>query len=196
MLYHAYDDQEPEYVDGTWNRILMTDRIQWADGWPVAGGDGTPSYQSRMPHVGDTGPVADGVYRIENAASGKALEVYEASTEDGANVAQWSWNGGSHQQWWVEYLGSGQYRLINENSGAAVDVPDGSTAAGESVHQWNWWGGAMQKWTLEDEGDGTFTIANVNSGLVLEAQGTADGDDVVQASADGAQSQRWTLEPL
>lgn len=90
MFYHAYDDREPAFVDGTWNRILMTDRIEWEDGWPVVAGDGTPSYQSRMPHSGDTGPVSDGVYRIENAATGNVLEVYESATTDGANVVQWS----------------------------------------------------------------------------------------------------------
>ncbi|WP_226041766.1 family 43 glycosylhydrolase [Natrinema sp. DC36] len=198
MLYHAYDDQEPEFVDGTWNRILMTDRIQWEDGWPVVAGDGTPSYQSRVPHTADTGPVSDGVYRIENAATGKALEVYESSTADGANVVQWAWHGGENQQWWVEFLGSDQYRLVNENSDRAADVPDGSTAAGTSIHQWGWWAGPMQKWLLNGNGDGTYTIENVNSGLALDVQGSSasDGADVIQETPNGSASQRWTLEPL
>lgn len=52
LLYHAYDTREGGYVDGTWRRVLMLDRIRWdEDGWPVVA-DGTPSTESTPPEIG------------------------------------------------------------------------------------------------------------------------------------------------
>jgi arabinan endo-1,5-alpha-L-arabinosidase len=51
MLYHAYEQGDP-WVGDTPRRVLMLDRIEWADGWPEVG-DGTPSERGRGPSVGD-----------------------------------------------------------------------------------------------------------------------------------------------
>ncbi|WP_169051768.1 family 43 glycosylhydrolase [Halorhabdus amylolytica] len=49
LLYHAYDAREGGYVDGTFRRVLMVDRIRWRDGWPVVACDGRPSVRSTVP---------------------------------------------------------------------------------------------------------------------------------------------------
>ncbi len=46
-----------------------------------------------------SGGVPDGRYVLENANSGKHLEVANASTADGANVQQWPANGHPTQRW-------------------------------------------------------------------------------------------------
>jgi hypothetical protein len=43
--------------------------------------------------------VGDGVYRLEHAETGRALDVTDRSTADGANVQQWAYTGGDNQQW-------------------------------------------------------------------------------------------------
>lgn len=40
----------------------------------------------------------DGSYRLENDASGYVADVLEASTDDGADVIQWSWLDGDNQK--------------------------------------------------------------------------------------------------
>ena len=43
--------------------------------------------------------VGGGYYQVLNVNSGKALDVYGASISDGASVVQWTWGGGTNQQW-------------------------------------------------------------------------------------------------
>ena len=204
MLYHAYDRREPEYVEGTWNRVLMTDRIEWdGDGWPVVACDGTPSAQSPMPHGGGydcaaTGPVTEGVYRIVNANSGKLLEVADASTADGANVQQHSDTGHPCQEWSVQDWGNGEYALENVNSGQLLEVADGGTSDGDDVQQWPSNGYPNQRWYVVENGDGTFRLENVNSGNVADVEGasTDDGANVLQWSWNGGDNQKWRFDPL
>lgn len=47
---------------------------------------------------------SDGTYRIRNVSSGKVADVNNASTADGADVIQWSWNGGSNQKWHFNFV--------------------------------------------------------------------------------------------
>jgi endoglucanase len=46
---------------------------------------------------------ANGTYRILNANSGLAMEIFHQSTSDGTAVDQWSYGGGSNQQWQLSY---------------------------------------------------------------------------------------------
>gem|GEM_PF-5292026 len=46
--------------------------------------------------------VGSGFYKIENVNSTKALSVNENSTNNGANVLQWDYNGWTHQHWSFE----------------------------------------------------------------------------------------------
>ncbi|WP_433062926.1 RICIN domain-containing protein [Dactylosporangium sp. CS-033363] len=90
----------------------------------------------------------DGYYKVVNAGSGKALDVYQAATADGATVVQWSYSGSANQQWSVTDAGGGYYRLTARHSGKALDVSGGSTADGAAVIQWPYTGGTNQQWTI------------------------------------------------
>ncbi|MBV0902662.1 family 43 glycosylhydrolase [Haloarcula salina] len=196
FVYHAYDANAQEYVDGVPARKFFVDRVEWTDDdWPIIGGDKTPSLQSVEPNTTDTGILADGIYEIENVNSGKLLEVADAGTSDGDNVRQWNANDCTCQRWWVEYIGGGEYRIFNQNSTRALDVPDGSTADGASLQQWAWWTGGPQKWDIVENGDGTYRIRNVASGKVADVNNasTADGADVIQWSWNGGDNQKWNF---
>ncbi len=198
FVCHAYDTNDREFVDGVPARQFFLDRIEWTDDdWPVIGGDKTPSLQSVLPNSGGDDPViADGIYEIVNANSGKPMEVANAATDDGGNVRQWSANVCACQRWWVAHVGGGEYRIVNQNSLKALDVTDGSTDPGASLQQWTWWTGGMQKWYVVDNGDGTFRLENVNSGHVADVTNgsTADGADIVQAEYQGTAAQHWEFE--
>ena len=49
-------------------------------------------------------------YVLVNRNSGKALDVYNLSTADGAPIKQWSRNDGAQQQWQFLDAGNGYYR--------------------------------------------------------------------------------------
>ena len=50
-------------------------------------------------------------YVLVNRNSGKALDVYNLATTDGARITQWSRNDGAQQQWQFVDSGDGYYRL-------------------------------------------------------------------------------------
>lgn len=87
-------------------------------------------------------------YKFINRNSGKALDVTNGSTADGAAVIQWTYNGGNNQQWQIIDVGSGYYKIINRNSGKSADVSGGSTADGAAVIQWPYGGGNNQQWQI------------------------------------------------
>jgi len=150
--------------------------LDWLEFSQVGGGSGGSS-------------LSPGTYRLTNVNSGKVLEVAggSGSTANGDNVQQWSWNGGTWQQWDVQENGDGTYRLLNVNSGKALDVANVSTQAGANVHQWDYVGGANQHWRIESNGDGTYQLLADHSGLALDVSGggTADGTNVQQWTPNG-----------
>jgi hypothetical protein len=143
----------------------------------------------------DSDITSGAVYRLENQASGKVLDVEGWSTGDGGNVHQWSWTGGTNQRWVLRSNGDGTYRLENDHSGKVLDVEGWSTEDGGNIHQWSWTGGANQRWVLRSNGDGTHRLENDHSGKVLDVEGwsTDDGGNVHQWSWTGGANQRWVL---
>ncbi|MEU7923705.1 endo-1,4-beta-xylanase [Micromonospora sp. NPDC049801] len=152
-------------------------------------GSGTPT----------TPPPGSGVdttawYVLINRNSGKALDVYERATTDGARIDQWTRNDGAWQQWQFVDSGSGYYRLKSRNSGKVLDVYNRSTADSAAVVQWTDGNGTNQQFRLADSG-GYVRLINRNSGKAVEVQGasTADGGNVVQYADWGGNNQQWQL---
>src|ERR1044072_6480888 len=67
-------------------------------------------------------------YVLVNRTSGKALDVYNLATNDGARITQWSRNDGNQQQWQFVDSGGGYYRLKSRLSNKVLDVYNLSTA--------------------------------------------------------------------
>src|SRR5262245_23974774 len=61
-------------------------------------------------------------YVLQNANSGKVLDVYNKSTADGAVINQWTRNDGDWQQFQFLDMGSGWYRLKAKHSGKVLNV--------------------------------------------------------------------------
>ncbi|WP_431930980.1 RICIN domain-containing protein [Micromonospora sp. RP3T] len=93
-------------------------------------------------------PVAPDTYLLVNAASGKCLDVNEASTDDGADVQQWSCNGQANQQWKLQPTGGGPVLLVAVHSGKCAQVDDAGTEAGRELEQAPCGGAAEQQWAL------------------------------------------------
>jgi len=171
IIRHSYDATD----NGT-PKLLINDLYWDSAGWP-------------------TYDLVPGKYRLINKHSGKALEVYNFSNDDGGNVVQWTdWNG-PYQQWNLVSSGGGYYRLINVGSGKALDVYGFSTQNGGNVVQWQDLNGHNQQWQFIDNGNGTYDVKNRHSGLLLEVYqaSTADGANVVQWQDLNGANQQWRL---
>ncbi|MCG5218855.1 endo-1,4-beta-xylanase [Streptosporangium sp. KLBMP 9127] len=133
-------------------------------------------------------------YVLVNRNSGKALDVYNLSTADGARITQWTRNNGNQQQWQFVSSESGWYRLKSRLSGKVLDVYNFSTADGGSIVQWADGNGTNQQWKVADSG-GYLRLINRNSNKALEVQGasTADGANIVQYSDWNGSNQQWQL---
>jgi arabinan endo-1,5-alpha-L-arabinosidase len=80
--------------------------------------------------------------------SGKALEVYNLSTANGANVAQYDYWQGDSQLWRIIDLGDGSVQLINRLSEKALTVADANSGDGANIEQNARTGEPHQAWSL------------------------------------------------
>jgi GH18 family chitinase len=136
-------------------------------------------------------------YLFRNDYSNKYMDVAGASTANGANMQQETYNSlAASQRWITTSLGSGQFKFINANSGLALEAYGSSTANGVNIDQWAWWGGNNQKFTLNPDAYGYYEITNVNSGNAVETYGesTADGLNIDVWAWWAGPNQKWIIE--
>ncbi|GGM17277.1 alpha-N-arabinofuranosidase [Streptomyces fumigatiscleroticus] len=134
-------------------------------------------------------------YVLVNRNSGKALDVYNMATGDGARITQWTRNDQNQQQWQFVDSGDGYYRIKSRHSGKVLDVYNWSTANGGSIVQWADLNAANQQWRLADSSDGYVRLISRHSNKALEVQGasTADNANIVQYDDWGGTNQQWQL---
>ncbi|WP_405087627.1 endo-1,4-beta-xylanase [Microbispora sp. NBC_01389] len=120
---------------------------------------------------------------IRGVASGRCVDVPNASQNDGTQVQLWDCNGQSNQTW--SFTSAGEIRVYG---GKCLDA--GGTGNGAIVQIYSCWGGDNQKWRVN--GDGSIT--GVQSGLCLDAvgQGNGNGTKLQLYSCHGGNNQKWT----
>ncbi|MFD9193267.1 non-reducing end alpha-L-arabinofuranosidase family hydrolase [Streptomyces phaeochromogenes] len=134
-------------------------------------------------------------YVLVNRNSGKALDVYNMATNDGARITQWTRNDQNQQQWQFVDSGGGYYRIKSRHSGKVLDVHNWSTANGGSIVQWADQNATNQQWRLADSSDGYVRLISRHSNKALEVQGaaTADNANIVQYDDWSGTNQQWQL---
>ena len=81
--------------------------------------------------------------------SGKLLDINGGWTGDGAQLIQYSANGGANQQWSFTPTGDGFYKFSPGSQPAgSLDVKDGSITDGAIVQQWTWNNQYNQQWSV------------------------------------------------
>ncbi|WP_439333154.1 non-reducing end alpha-L-arabinofuranosidase family hydrolase [Streptomyces zhaozhouensis] len=137
----------------------------------------------------------DASYVLVNRNSGKALDVYNQATGDGARITQWTRNDQAQQQWQFVDSGNGYYRIKSRHSGKVLDVHNWSTENGGSIVQWADLNGTNQQWRLADSSDGYVRFISRHSDKALEVQGasTADSANIVQYDDWDGANQQWRL---
>ncbi|MFE0458838.1 alpha-L-fucosidase [Kitasatospora sp. NPDC058965] len=142
--------------------------------------------------TGTPAVVADGVYELICARSGKALDNGNTSTA-GSQVMQWTTNGGTTQQWTLTGLEGGRFKLVSRRSGLALDNGN-STIAGSAVVQQPDNGSDQQQWTVVALGGGLYQLTNQVSGQAIDnGNGGADGQGVLQWTVNWGSPQQWQL---
>ena len=85
-------------------------------------------------------------FSITAVHSGKSLDDYDWSLENGGNIVQWNDAKGANQQRYLEYAEDGWFYIRSRHSAKCLEVANASGAEGENVHQWEKTGGANQQW--------------------------------------------------
>ncbi len=142
--------------------------------------------------------VPTGYLKLVNRNSGKVLDLYGASMDDGAIVQQYGYGGGLNQQWSLVPIDTTYYQIVNRNSGKVLDVNGSSMDDGAKVQQWWYGSGTNQQWSLIPTDTTYYKIVNRNSGKVLDVNGASmsDGAIVAQWGDNGGANQQWSFVPV
>jgi hypothetical protein len=128
---------------------------------------------------------ADVTGAVRGVASGRCIDVPNASTSNGTQVQLWDCNGNSNQSW--TYTSSKQLKVYGSK---CLDASGAGTSNGTAVIIWDCNGQSNQQWNVNSNG----TITGVQSGLCLDAVGaaTANGTKIQLYSCWGGTNQQWT----
>jgi endoglucanase len=141
---------------------------------------------------GSTTPPAT-VYRIDVRHSGKAMDVQQPNTDNGARVGQYTYGGNAWQQWEFSDAGSGYWRIVSHHSGKCLDVVSASTADGAELVQYTCGSGTNQQFQMVANGS-YFQLRARHSGKCVDvpAASTADGVVLKQYPCNTGTNQQWS----
>jgi len=135
------------------------------------------------------------VYTLKALNSGLCLDVTGKSTADGANIEQWTCNGGTNQQFKMVSVASGVFEIRAMNSNKCLDVV--GTTSGSNVQQATCSGLSRQHWkaTLLSGTTDRYTfnpMSSTSQCLDIFQSSTVSGGNVDTWSCNGHTSQTFT----
>ncbi|PSL42616.1 ricin-type beta-trefoil lectin protein [Saccharothrix carnea] len=132
-------------------------------------------------------------YRVDVRHSGKAMDVQQPNTDNGARVGQYTYGGNAWQQWQFQDAGSGYWRIVSRHSGKCLDVVSASTADGAELVQYTCGSGTNQQFQLVANGS-YFQLRARHSGKCVDvpAASTADGAILKQYTCNSGTNQQWS----
>ena len=136
----------------------------------------------------------DGHSTLINGATGKLLDVTDASTADGAPVAVYRPTNGSNQSWTFAATVPDAWKALSfRHSSLCLDVSGNAADDGAAVVQYGCTGSTNQQWSLRSTGGGYVNLVARHSGKCLDVSGlsTADGAEVFQYACNGGRNQEW-----
>ena len=142
--------------------------------------------------------VANGIYWIQNVASGLVLDVSQGSRNNGARIWMYHLNHTPAQQWRLERQSNGSYAISAVHSGLMLEVRNSSFNSGAQVAQWSDANIHTQRWFIYNANGNLFELVNSNSGLALDVMGgsTQNRTFVQQYRRNGTAAQRFRLIPV
>jgi alpha-galactosidase len=144
-----------------------------------------PAHGVAVFKVSGGSPLAATTSRLRGNASGRCVDVDNASTAAGATVLIWDCHTAANQLWTT--WSGGEIRVFGDK---CLDAYDRGTANGTRVVTWPCNGQDNQRWTVGSDG----SIRNVHAGLCLDVNGagTSNGTPLVLWTCNGQSGQKWT----
>lgn len=132
-------------------------------------------------------------YVIVSRNSGKVLDVVGNSTDDGANVQQWQYNGTGNQKWEIVNAGDGFVKIISHSSEKVLCVENASHINAANVYQYSDNNTDAQLWKILNVEGGYWKIVNKNSDKVLDvvAFSKDNGANITQYTDYNTANQHW-----
>lgn len=90
----------------------------------------------------------DNAFRIENINSGKSVQVFARSVDNGGIIEQWDNNEDVSQQFAFESMGDNQYLIRSRLSDKVLEVKDSRLDDGAEIQQWEFKNAVNQLWYL------------------------------------------------
>ena len=142
--------------------------------------------------------INNGRYTIVSALSGLNMDVASRSSDDGANILQYTSTSSTNQQFDVSALGDGSYSIRPAHSGKSLDVYAWNADDGAELRQWTYYGNSNQRWYIDDAGNGQHSITSQFSGKALDVweMSMAAGGDIRLFSYWGGPGQLWSFVPV
>jgi hypothetical protein len=136
-----------------------------------------------------------GVYKLENEASGLVLN-NQGSLTNGSAITQWTASTtSSNLEWTLIPTSGGFYQINSYRSGKDAVVQGASLANGAGIVQWSFGSSGDDQWKPVLNSDGSYTFFNLNSGKVLDDPGSSTNKttQMDQWTANGGSNQKWIL---
>ncbi len=183
----ALDGHRWKIVNKAGNRVLEVDvnsapdaPAPWSDGVEDGKNVRTAKDVDGLNQKWDIIRDRSGYFSIVNASTGKAVDDYGWSLEEGGNIAQWAVTGNLNQQWWIEPAeDAGFFYIHNGHSNLYMEDAKNDT---KNVEQGEYADTDRQQWhfVMADEpgllmahyqfdGDPFDSTDNVNDGTVYGA---------------------------
>jgi len=156
-----------------------------------------PAYTWAAPGNPTGGP-SQGIYEVSPSTNlSLAMDVYGASSANGALIDQWTWSGGANQKFYFHSLGNNQYWLEPQNAlGKCLDIININPNNGAGLQSYSYWGGLGQIWYAINLGNGYYRLApdlNPNETLDVPSGSTSAGTYLQTYAYWGAAGQQWKL---
>jgi len=148
----------------------------------------SPSYAATI----DTGAY----YVLTSRHSGKAVDLFEWATHDGAPIVQWARNDLAVQQWQFVPVGNGYYQVRSRHSGKVLQVANAQDGA--ELTQQVAGSDTRQHFGVVDSDSGFVRLINRHSGKALDVWewSTADGGRISQYTDTNGWNQQWQLHRI
>jgi len=132
-------------------------------------------------------------YVLVNRHSGKAVDVYNFATNNGAPIVQWARNDGNQQQWQFVDAGNGYYKIRSRHSGKFLELPNATDGVQLIQNADN--GATRQHFGVVDSAGGHVRFINRHSGKPLDVwrRSTADGGLISQYRDVNGWNQQWQM---
>jgi hypothetical protein len=147
--------------------------------------------QFRWEQAGSSGSYS----RLVAKHSGRCMDVYGASRDNGAAIIQWDCHNGDNQAWSLVPVGNDYYKLIAKHSGKCLDVYGASRDNGARLIQWDCHGGDNQLFRKEQFGS-YYRLRAKHSNRCVDVYGAQrdNGARLIQWDCHGGDNQLWSIQ--